>query len=180
MDKRVKEISLESQNLIINLDKTLNESMENASAQILEMEKFISLDVNDFLNRVPFFKEYIFMSEVKGYSLVNQGRGFYTIELIGNAFKAENIDSVKINGSMLSADLLDKGRTNILRIRIPVTKLADKFKNTDVNRVSLQVNSWREKDAIWWNPFTWFDDEMENFYSFDGKLLLLPVYPVIS
>ena len=180
MDKRVDQLSQESQSLIINLDKTLNESMGNATAQLLEMERFINLDVNDFLSRVPFFEEYIFMSEVKGYSLVNQSRGFYTVELIGNAFKVENIDSVKVNGTTLSADLLDKGLANRLRIRIPVTNIAGEFKLTDVSRFTLQVNSWREKDLIWWNPFTWFDEEMENFYSYEGRLLMLPIYPVIS
>ena len=178
LDKKIKDLGKEEQKFMNDLNQLVDNGINTTAQKFLEVEQFFVLDVNDLLNRVnlPIIRKNYYIARIDGIGQSFKTRGFYRVVFIGNAFKQEIIDSLFIDGKYFFEGI-DKAN-NKISVDIPINSLNKYYQDTTISRKSIEIRSYKEKETVWYNPFTWFDNNYEKLSSYRGNLLLLPKYPV--
>ncbi len=142
----------------------LNELVEQAQGGILEIEDFVVLDTQGFINQIPLKKDLFIVRRIKGYGVQYRESGEYDFEVVGNAFQPEYNYKIKIDDIDVDIGNIHSPIANTIIFTIPVAAINDKFLEGDLKRLTLQISSFKATG--------------EQFSNFNGNILLLPKFPV--
>lgn len=118
----------------------LNKIVNKATASFIGVQDMATLDIQDLLNQIPFKQQVTIIRRVQGVYQSYREKGTYDIDIIGNGFKVGTNFVVKVNGKVLSDNLLVGEQIHHLTINIPADMLNSLFQEDSRVRVPLVIS----------------------------------------
>ncbi len=171
LERKISKIGKQASAAINAFDKVAEQAVNNVSGKLMTLQDFLNMNIQNWVNSIPFVKDKIYVFDIQGSGQRYQKNGYYTVSVLGNGFRLENIDSVYVDGKPLNkenVDIQDKG--NQISFQIPAAMLQKKFSDTKMNRVEFTVKSFSIKKK----------QKLKLVYAFSSKILLLPKLTVTS
>ena len=155
---------------------------------IARQSTLLSLDLQSYIESLPFVSDRYVLKQIDGYSQAIRERdmdgdgkpdGFYEFALIGNAFGIGYETEIAVAGVPVPPSDQSIPRQYITRFTVPATVLNVSFENTTVARVPFSLRSYEVRNAKWYEKLFGKGAVIKTErFSHDGKLVLLPRYPV--
>ena len=124
---------------LLGLEKTLN-SVDGMKGQIMEMEHFLAMDIQNIIHSLPFTSEKYSLRDIQGYSQIFQEKGSYKYSLLGNSFAAENKINIKINNQQIDPIYINNASANKVIFNLPSEIINESFQDKETSRVNFELS----------------------------------------
>ncbi|UGQ48232.1 hypothetical protein [Massilia endophytica] len=150
----------------------MTNKLDEFAEKTMSIEQFAAMDLNTLLGTLPFVDGNAFLlKRVQGYSQVYKTKGTYTVKFTGQAFKQGRRVLVTINGQIVQ---LQPFSTDYVAVaEIPVSLVNPLFKDKDVNRIKVTVQSWEKRKYLG----KLVKGAEKQVLNYDTDILLLPKKP---
>ncbi|HEY8560161.1 MAG TPA: hypothetical protein VIL74_07280 [Pyrinomonadaceae bacterium] len=164
LDKSIKNLSIEQQSFVARL-AAISDDLSNAAKGLIELEDFVALDAQNFLNGLPLTNNIYLIRTIRGYGQVYRPTGNYTFSVIGNAFGPNYHNVAKVGDYNIRPTEIRLDRVHTFEFSVPAQALNQYFKDGEAARVPFEISSY---------------DIQSNRLVFTHKdqFLLFPKYPI--
>lgn len=158
LDKTVGDLSAQSQQLMVRLDRLTNSTDNFLSQDIYDLKDAVALDLTQALSGIPFYGDKLFISRVSGLTHIFKEDGNYKLDIIGTNLglgdnKVTTQIAITIDSTKIDDFKINRASRNESDILIPVEYLND---STDYSSkiVLIEVKFSVKKKFLFLIPYT--------------------------